>query len=36
MGLTKINFGWYLKNVSLWVLLGYLSGWIWLSMSLGS
>ncbi|GDX44448.1 hypothetical protein LBMAG23_14250 [Bacteroidota bacterium] len=36
MGLTKINFGWYLKNVSFWVLLGYLSGWIWLSMSLGS
>jgi Na+/H+ antiporter NhaD/arsenite permease-like protein len=36
MGITKINFGWYLKNVSVWVLLGYLSGWLLLSMTLGS
>lgn len=36
MGLTKINFGWYLKNVSFWVLLGYLAGWLLLSMTLGS
>jgi Na+/H+ antiporter NhaD/arsenite permease-like protein len=36
MGITKINFGWYLKNVSFWVLLGYLSGWLLLSMTLGS
>ena len=36
MGLTKISFGWYLKNVSLWVLLGYLAGWLLLSMTLGS
>ena len=26
MGLEKINFGWYLKNVSLLALLGYLAG----------
>jgi len=36
MGITKINFGWYLKNVSVWVLLGYLSGWLMLLMTLGS
>ena len=26
MGLEKIDFGWYLKKISLWALLGYLSG----------
>ena len=26
MGLEKINFGWYLKNISLLALLGYLAG----------
>lgn len=26
MGLEKINFGWYLKKISLWALLGYLAG----------
>jgi len=26
MGLTKIEFFWYLKKISLWALLGYLSG----------
>jgi hypothetical protein len=26
MGLTKIEFFWYLKRISLWALLGYLSG----------
>jgi hypothetical protein len=26
MGLEKINFGWYLKNVSLIAMLGYLAG----------
>lgn len=36
MGLTKINFMWYLKHVSFWVLIGYLSGWLFLSMTLGS
>lgn len=36
MGLTKINFIWYLKHVSFWVLIGYLSGWLFLSMTLGS
>ncbi|MEY2586407.1 MAG: hypothetical protein RLY11_256, partial [Bacteroidota bacterium] len=36
MGLTKINFFWYLRNVSLWALLGYISGWLILSMTLGS
>ena len=35
MGMTQINFFWYLKNVSLWVLLGYLSGWMILSVTLG-
>ena len=36
MGLTKINFVWYLKNVTLWALLGYVSGWLLLSMTLSS
>ena len=36
MGLTKINFLWYLKNVTLWALLGYVSGWLLLSMTLSS
>jgi len=36
MGLTKINFMWYFKHVSFWVLIGYLSGWLLLSMTLGS
>ena len=36
MGLTKINFMWYLKHISFWVLIGYLSGWLFLSMTLGS
>lgn len=36
MGLTKINFFWYLRNVTLWALLGYISGWLILSMTLGS
>jgi hypothetical protein len=36
MGLTKINFMWYLKHVSFWVLIGYLTGWLLLSMTLGS
>lgn len=35
MGLTKINFIWYLKKVTLWALLGYVSGWLLLSMTLG-
>jgi Na+/H+ antiporter NhaD/arsenite permease-like protein len=26
MGLEKIDFGWYLKKISLWALIGYLSG----------
>jgi Na+/H+ antiporter NhaD/arsenite permease-like protein len=26
MGLEKIDFGWYLKKISIWALLGYLSG----------
>jgi len=26
MGLEKINFVWYVKNVSLWALLGYFGG----------
>ena len=26
MGLEKINFGWYLKNISLLALLGYVAG----------
>jgi len=26
MGLTNIEFFWYLKKISLWALLGYLSG----------
>jgi Na+/H+ antiporter NhaD/arsenite permease-like protein len=26
MGLTKIEFFWYLKKISLWALLGYLAG----------
>ena len=26
MGLEKINFGWYLKNISLLALIGYLAG----------
>ena len=36
MGMTKINFIWYLKHVTLWILIGYLSGWLYLSMTLGS
>ncbi|NBO58348.1 MAG: sodium:proton antiporter, partial [Chitinophagia bacterium] len=36
MGLTKINFMWYLKHVSFWVLIGYLTGWLLLSMTIGS
>jgi Na+/H+ antiporter NhaD/arsenite permease-like protein len=36
MGLTKINFVWYLKNVTLWALLGYVFGWLLLSMTLSS
>jgi len=36
MGLTKINFVWYLKNITLWALLGYVSGWLLLSMTLSS
>jgi Na+/H+ antiporter NhaD/arsenite permease-like protein len=26
MGLTKMSFGWYAKNISIWALLGYVAG----------
>ena len=35
MGMTKIKFFWYLKHITIWVLLGYMVGWWILSMSLG-
>jgi Na+/H+ antiporter NhaD/arsenite permease-like protein len=28
MGIQKIDFMWYLKNISLWALIGYISGGI--------
>lgn len=34
MGMTKIKFVWYLKKVCPWVLLGYIAGWLFLSMTL--
>jgi hypothetical protein len=34
MGLTKIEFFWYLKRITLWAFLGYLSGaFMFLAMS---